>query len=168
MTRPLALLLGSIVAVAVAFLVSPACSDVTPSTAPTSRPAPPLAGRWTGSAHIVNDFVRATTLAVEVEIHDDLTVTGRVGDATLTNGRLISNVGSLARAANLGRDYEIRGDLTGPLIADEQITRAGVIIPFNHDPATDTLHRGVNTTGTPFGGKDKVVVAAKDLRLRRQ
>jgi hypothetical protein len=173
MTRPLGLLLALAVTLSATLCAAPACSDVTsstapasqPSTQPTTQPTPALAGRWTGSARVVNDFVRATTLPVEIQIHDDLTVTGRVGDATLANGRLISNRGSLARAAGLGRDYEIRADLDGLLIAAEQVRRDGVTIVFDLDASG--LHGGLTSTGTKVGGKNVVQIAAGKMRLAR-
>lgn len=85
-----------------------------------------MIGHWEGSARIVVDWCKQQQLPVSIEIHSDGSVTGKVGDATLKNGQLSRNRGWIGRKLNLARDYAIRGDLTGPVVAAENITRSSV------------------------------------------
>src|SRR5688572_13071776 len=49
--------------------------------------APETIGHWTGSARIIVSWSKQTNLGVTLNIRDDATVTGKVGDALLINGR---------------------------------------------------------------------------------
>ena len=122
-----------------------------------------MVGHWEGSARIVVDWCKQQHLPVAIDIHSDGSVTGKVGDATLTHGWFTRNRGWIGRKLNLGRDYIIRGDLTGPIIAAEGITRSSVFIPL--DLSSDGLVGGINTSGSKFGGKEDTILSAASLKL---
>ena len=121
-------------------------------------------GKWVGSAHIVVDWTRQQDLAVSVTIHDDCSVTGTVGDATLIDGKFKTNRGAIGKALNLGDDYIITGQLQGAIIASEGVRRESVFIPFNI--GAGQLAGGVATSGSMFGGKESMVLTAQHLVLR--
>jgi hypothetical protein len=100
-----------------------------------------------------------------VDIHADGSVTGTVGDAKLTDGYFLRNRGWLFRKLNLATDYIIRGGLDGPIVAAEGITRSRVNIPLNF--SNGMFKGGVNTSGTDFGGKKSMWLAAANLKLVR-
>jgi len=126
---------------------------------------PAMVGTWEGSAHIVVSWCHQTNLPVVVEIHSDGTVTGTVGDAKLTGGRLDQNRGWLGRRLNLATDYLIAGGLDGPIVSAEGITRERVKLPVNFDGTV--FKGGVNTSGSNFGGKARMWLAAAALELHR-
>jgi hypothetical protein len=74
-------------------------------------------GHWKGTARIVVVWAKQTNLCVTLDIRDSGTVTGRIGDALLINGRLKKNRGSLVRKLNVKTDYIIVGDLQGAINA---------------------------------------------------
>src|ERR1051326_4891892 len=73
--------------------------------------APDTVGQWKGHARIIVVGAKQTNLAVALEIRDNGTVTGRIGDALLINGRLKKNRGEPARKLKLKTDYIIVGNL---------------------------------------------------------
>jgi len=129
------------------------------ATAPAANdsPAKPFAGRWEGKAQIAANWCKQRQLTVVVDIHPDGSVTGKVGDATLANARLAANRGWLGRALRLFSDYLIQGDLDGPLVAADKITRAGVSIPLDVDG--DSFVGAVHSSGS------KAAAAIENQRL---
>lgn len=124
---------------------------------------PAMVGSWEGKASIVVNWCAQKELPVRVTIAADGTVTGTVGDATLLDGRLRPNRGWLGRKLKLASDHLIVGDLQGPLIAAEGITRSGVVLPLNFKDGA--FQGGLHSTGAKFGGKEKMVLSATKLRL---
>jgi hypothetical protein len=122
-----------------------------------------LVGHWQGSARIVVDWCKQQRLPVAIDINSDGSVTGKIGDAKLKNGRLSQNRGWIGRKLNLATDYIIKGDLTGPIVATEGVTRSSVSIPL--DLANNTLVGGVHTSGSKFGGKTDGILSAASLSL---
>jgi hypothetical protein len=100
-----------------------------------------------------------------VDIQSDGRVTGKVGDAILVKGRLEENRGWLGRKLNLATDHIIKGELSGPIVAAESVTRGRVSIPL--DLVGGTLVGGVHTSGAKFGGKEKMILSASSLTLKR-
>lgn len=119
--------------------------------------AKPFAGHWEGSAQIAANWCKQRQLAVAIDIHPDGSVTGKVGDATLAKARFSSNRGWLGRALNLFSDYIVRGDLNGPIVAADRITRAGVTIPLDVD--------GGSFVGAVHSSGSKAASAIEDRRL---
>src|SRR5262245_12103714 len=126
---------------------------------------PAMAGTWAGDARIAVSWTSRRTLPVRLEILQNGCVTGTVGDATLEEGRLEANRGSLGRALHVKTDWIVRGALTGNVIDAEGIRRDGVMLPLNW--IAGHFEGGVNTSGSHFGGKDSMWLAATDLRLDR-
>lgn len=127
--------------------------------------APATVGQWKGNARIVVAWTRQTNLCVTLDIRDDGAVTGKIGDALLTNARLKKNPGWLDRKLKVKADYVIVGDLQGAIIAAEGITRPRVKIPLNL--SGETLTGGIHTCGSQFGGKEQMSLSAAGLTLNR-
>jgi hypothetical protein len=127
--------------------------------------APGMAGRWEGDARIVVSWCKQSRLHCAVEIAPDGTVTGKVGDATLVNARLMRNRGWVGRKLDLATDYIIKGDLKGDMVAAESIRRSGVSMPL--DCTATGYSGGVHSTGSKFGGKAEGILSASSLNLTR-
>jgi hypothetical protein len=117
-----------------------------------------MTGQWEGNAQIIVSWTTQRTLPVTLGIQSDGKVSGKVGDATLTNGRFKANRGWLGRNLNIKTDYIITGDLNGPVIAAENIKRKGVMMPLTF--ATNAFKGAVHTSGTHVGGKKRMVLSA--------
>ena len=119
---------------------------------------PDIVGHWQGGGRIIVTWCQQTNLPLALEIKGDGTVTGKVGDATLTKGRFRRNRGWLGRKLNIKTDYIITGSLEGPIVAAEGIVRSGVKIPVNN--SAGKLVGGIHTTGSKFGGKKRMILSA--------
>jgi hypothetical protein len=126
---------------------------------------PAMTGQWQGNARIIVTWCRQTNLPVTLDIRAGGTVAGKVGDATLVNGRLERNRGWLGRKLNLKTDYIVRGDLRGPIVAAEQISRSAVSMPLNFTSAG--FVGGIHSSGSKTGGKARMILSASSLKLTR-
>ncbi len=77
--------------------------------------SPAMIGDWQGNARIIVTWCQQRVLPVDLDIHADGNVTGKVGDATLTKGRLQRNRGWVGRKLDLKTDYIIAGKLSRPV-----------------------------------------------------
>lgn len=141
------------------------CTLAASFQSPAPLVAPAMTGAWSGTARIAVNWTIQRTLDVRLTIAPDGQVTGTVGDATLRQGRFQANRGAIGRALSLKTDWIVVGDLEGDVIKAEGIRRAGVMIPLNF--VSDHFEGGVNTSGSHFGGKDSMWLAAARLRLER-
>ena len=127
--------------------------------------APTMTGHWVGNARIIVSWCHQTNLVVAVDIKSDGTVTGKIGDAILVEGCFEKNRGWLGRKLNLATDYIIKGKLDGSVVAVEGITRERISIPLNFNDSAFT--GGIHTSGSKFGGKEKMILSATALTLVR-
>ena len=142
-------------------------TPVRASVPPTTEDlfAPETVGQWKGTARIIVNWSQQTNLCVTLNIRDDATVTGKIGDALLINGRLKKNRGWVGENLKVKTDYIIVGDLNGAIVSAEGIKRPRVKIPLNL--AGQTLSGGLHTSGSKFGGKDQMILSAAGLTLNR-
>jgi hypothetical protein len=125
---------------------------------------PEMCGRWKGTADIIVNWTKARTLPVEIAIAADDRVTGKIGDATILNGRFRANRGWLGRALHIKTDWLIDGRLEGPIIAAESIARDELLMPLNFRGMT--FEGGIATSGSKIGDRDTMVLTARVI-LRR-
>lgn len=125
-----------------------------------------LVGTWSGEGRIIVTWCEAERLPIELEIHDDASVTGTIGDAALSAAALRRNRGALAKEFELATDWIVVADLEGPLVAAEGIRRGGVKLPF--DLEQGELHGGLHSTGAHVGDRETMVLSATDVVLRRR
>jgi hypothetical protein len=153
-------LIALVVAMACVLVVSAdRAADPTPVTMTE------MAGTWAGDAQIVVSWTTEKSLRVRLAIGPDARVTGTVGDAVLRDGRFEANRTAIGRALHIKTDWIVRGALDGDVIKAEGIRREGVMIPLNW--IDDHFEGGVNTSGSHFGGKGSMWLAAQQLRLER-
>lgn len=144
---------------ALSLLVSPLLHAATPPVTPE------MIGHWEGSADIVVAWTKQRQLPVVLDLQADGTVTGRIGDARLVDGHFSRNRGWLGRQLNLATDYIVRGRIEGPVIAAEDITRDTVSLPLWFEPGRFT--GAVHTGGSKFGGKERMILSAFRLQLKK-
>jgi len=126
---------------------------------------PPAAvqGKWEGQARITVDWTTLKQLPVSLTIDENGSVTGKVGDAALVDGKIERGVGPIMRAIGITRLYVITADLNDPIIAAEQISRENVFIPV--DPVNDQLIGDIKTSGSRKGYKADMALSATDMVL---
>ena len=129
-------------------------------------PHPSFAGTWSGAAEPIVTWTSQRTLPVRLVIDSAGRVRGRVGDAELFDAELRGNRGPVTRALGWKTELIVRGRLRGEVIAAEHVVRDGVSIPL--DSRDGTLIGSVHTTGDKVGGKDRMILTAARLTLRRE
>lgn len=129
------------------------------------RQSADMVGSWAGYAQIAVNWTRARVLPVHLTVRSNSDVDGTVGDATLRGGRLEANRGAIGRALHVKTDWIIRGTLEGDILKAEGIRRDAVMIPVDFERGR--FEGGVHTTGSHFGGKESMWLAAHGLVLER-
>ena len=124
-----------------------------------------MVGSWVGRASIAVPWSRQRELAVRVTIRDDGSVSGTIGDAQLIDGRFASARGPAGRALRIGREYAIRGALSGPVIRSEAVQRTSVRLSL--DWKGQTFEGELLTSGTQEGSSADMALSATSLVLRR-
>ena len=123
-----------------------------------------LTGSWIGDGRVIVNWCDAERIDIALEIDQDGSVNGRVGDARLINGQLGPNRGGVGRTLNVKTDWIVTADLEGQLIDAEDIQREGVKLPLNL--VEGELRGGLHSTGSHLGGKDTMVFTAADVVLK--
>ena len=151
-------------AIAVA-LVSGTTSVIAIEQSSAGNPVDPsMPGIWTGEGEIIVAWCEQKKLPVSLEIAPDRSVTGKIGDAKLVDGKLKRNRGAIGRKLNIKTDYIITGRLRGAIVETEGITRAGVSLPLNFDGKR--FSGGLHTSGRKFGGESRMKLSA-GVELKR-
>ena len=147
-------------------LIAAALSIVSIENASAGKPpAPGMAGRWEANGKIIVTWCKQKDLPLSLNIADDGTVTGKIGDAELVEGKLKRNRGSIGKRLKIKTDFIITGKLKGDIVKSEGIGRTGVDIPLNFDGKK--FSGGLHTTGRKFGGKTAMKLSAGDIVLKR-
>jgi hypothetical protein len=100
-----------------------------PLMSPGLRSDHAFAGRWEGRSAVRSGWIRQHKLKLSVNIDGEGAVTGGVGDAALSGGKIVPNRSWLGSLLGWRSDYMISGSLTGMVVAPESIARAEVRIP---------------------------------------
>ena len=116
---------------ALAVLVLLAAHLPEPSRSQSSATRDSMMGVWCGTANVVVNWTVQKKLGVRLVVPASGEITGNVGDARLSQGRLKANRGAVGRMLNMKTDYIVVGNLEGPIIAAEGITRRTVKMPLN-------------------------------------
>jgi len=129
-------------------------------------PDPAMIGTWRGDGQIVVNWTDQPSIHVRLVIAADGSVSGEVGDARLTSARIARNRGAIGRFLHIKTDYIVSGVLRGLVIASENVHRDGVKMPLNWNGSgfSGSLH----TSGSAFGGADRMVFTAFHLHLTRE
>ena len=126
---------------------------------------PAMNGSWSGDAKIIVTWCKQEKLPLQLTIRNDGTVSGRIGDAVLKDGKLARNRGWIGRKLNIKTDYIITGRMVGEVVAAEKIARNSVSMPINFQNGQIT--GGLHTNGSKAGGKSAMKLSASDLKLER-
>jgi hypothetical protein len=143
--------------VSLLFLISTTAADRVATSAMT--------GEWQRQARIIVAWSSQKNLKLQLNVTADCRVSGKIGEATLGDGILKRNRGRLGRSLRIKTDYIIEGNLQGPIIASQKITRKSVKIPLNFDGTKFT--GGLHTSGKAAGGAGQMKLSASNLTLTR-
>jgi len=125
-----------------------------------------MVGQWKGSAHVIVTWCNQAELPILLEIRADDNVTGKVGDAELTDSHLTKKWSWLGQNDGRRTTRIIRGSLKGPIVAKEEISRREISIHLRFGDTRSS--GGLATSGSKFGGKETMILTATSLQLAKQ
>lgn len=77
-------------------------------------------------------FVQAQdSILLKFNIDDKGNITGRLGDANFVNCKVLKNRGELARKLNMATDFVVKGELNGPIFANDPNPTKKISAPFD-------------------------------------
>jgi hypothetical protein len=123
-------------------------------------------GHWKGRGKIIVNWTKQQWLDINIEIKSDGTVTGQVGDSQLANA-VVKLRDWLTRKFNPESNWMIRGDLSGSIIKDENITREYINLLFDDDVKDNKMKGGFHTSGWHIGDKDTMVMSGTAMVLEK-
>lgn len=123
----------------------------------------PMNGIWEGSTHVIVTWCEQKELTVSLHIQANGSVTGKVGDAELVNARLKKKWSWFVGKDSQRTTHIIEGDLKGPIVTAEGISRKKVFIHLRTEGAH--LSGSLATSGFKIGGKDRMILTATSLWL---
>ena len=123
------------------------------------QPTNEVVGHYEGNAKIIVDWCNLDSLAFDLTIDDLGNVTGNIGDAIIIQGKIKANTYGSTK-------FIIDAKLEGSIIEKEEIKRESIKIPF--DLIDGNIVGGFGTSGSKFGGKEKMILSGSDLVLIRQ
>ena len=123
-----------------------------------------LVGKWHGKGKIIVTWCERDSLNFDINIAKDGKVTGKIGDAEIKNAVLEKRSPVMEALGN--GEYIIRGELEGAIVKDEKISREGFTLMFDYE--NGKLAGGFHTTGSKFGGKEKMVLTVSGVKLEKE
>ncbi|MBT5539891.1 MAG: hypothetical protein HOK29_13255 [Candidatus Marinimicrobia bacterium] len=122
-----------------------------------------FSGYWKGEGRIIVAWSEKKTITFDLQIHENGNVTGAVGDAIITQGRIQLNNKILIWLGN--KEYIIDADLKHFLNKSEKIKRESIRLFL--DFKRPFLTGGFHSSGSKFGGKEKMVLSGTDIKLTK-
>ncbi len=118
-------------------------------------------GTWKGEGRIIVAWCEQKHLSFELHIDKDGNVSGKIGDALIQHGKLKQNNMVYRWLGN--REYIIDAKLSNYLIEKENIQRESIRIFL--DLNNYFLTGGFHTSGSKFGGKEKMILSGSSIKL---
>ena len=118
-------------------------------------------GTWKGEGKIIVTWCEQKQLAFELQIDSDGNVSGKIGDAHIRHGKIRLNNIIYRWLGN--REYIIDAELSNYLIEKEKIKRESIRIFL--DFQKPFLTGGFHTSGSKFGGKEKMIFSGNSVKL---
>jgi hypothetical protein len=123
-----------------------------------------LIGKWEGKGKIIVTWCDLDSLKYSLLIHEDNSITGKIGDAIVYNA-VVEKRSPIMTALGNG-EYIIEGKLKGNIIEDEKIFRDGFIFMFSLKE--NKLVGGFHSSGWKIGGKEKMKLTVTDISLKKK
>ncbi|MFC1585976.1 hypothetical protein ACFL5V_10550 [Fibrobacterota bacterium] len=122
-----------------------------------------LDGQWTGEGRVIVAWCQQKHISFELQLDEHGKVTGTIGDAVIKNGKIKLNHLLYRLLGN--REYVIDADLSNFLVEKEEIKRESIRLFLDFEKPFFT--GGFHSSGSKFGGKEKMVFSGTGLRLSK-
>ena len=118
-------------------------------------------GTWKGEGRIIVAWCEQKQLSFEFQIDINGNVLGKIGDAQILNGKIRLNNIVYRWLGN--RKYIIDAKLTNYLIKKEKIRRESIRVFLDFE--NPFFVGGFHTSGSKFGGKEKMILSGTNVKL---
>ena len=118
-------------------------------------------GTWKGDSKIIVTWCKQKQLSFELNIDMDGNVSGEIGNAHIRHGKIRLNNIIYRWMGN--KKYIIDAELSNYLIEKEKIKRESIRIFLDFKKLF--LTGGFHTSGSKFGGKEKMILSGRSLKL---
>jgi hypothetical protein len=118
-----------------------------------------IVGHFKGNAKIIVEWCNLDSLTFDLNIDSLGNITGSIGNARIIQGKMKTNTFGSTK-------FIIEAELEGNIIEKEGIKRRRIKIPFDY--VGGKIVGGFGTSGSKFGGKEKMILSGTDLILTRQ
>jgi hypothetical protein len=118
-------------------------------------------GTWKGDSKIIVTWCEQKQLSFELKIDMDGNVSGEIGNAHIRHGKIRLNNIIYRRLGN--KKYIIDAELSNYLIEKEKIKRESIRIFLDFEKPF--FSGGFHTSGSKFGGKEKMVLSGINIKL---
>jgi len=118
-------------------------------------------GTWMGEGRIIVDWCEQKQLSFELQIDMDGNVSGKIGNSHIRHGKIRLN--NIIYRCLGNREYIIDAELLNYLIEKEKIKRKSIRIFL--DFKESFFSGGFHTSGSKFGGKERMVLSGTSVKL---
>lgn len=114
-----------------------------------------------GEGRIIVKWCEQKQLSFELQIDSAENVSGKIGDTHIRHGKIRLNNRIYRWIGN--RKYIIDAELSGYLVEKEKIERESIRIFIDFE--NPFLIGGFHTSGSMFGGKEKMILSGTNVKL---
>ena len=118
-----------------------------------------IVGHFKGNAKIIVEWCNLDSLTFDLNLDSLGNITGSIGNAKIIQGKMKTNAFGSTK-------FIIEAELKGNIIEKEGIKRRIIKIPFDY--VSGKIVGGFGTSGSKFGGKERMILSGTDLILTRQ
>lgn len=118
-------------------------------------------GTWKGEGRIIVTWSKQKQLSFVLQIDKHGNVRGNIGNALIQDGKIRLNNIFYRWLGN--RNYIIDAKLTNYLVESEKIKRESIRIFLDYE--NNSLVGGFHTSGSKFGGKEKMILSGTGIKL---
>jgi hypothetical protein len=120
-------------------------------------------GTWKGAGRVIVAWCEQKQISFDLKVHPDGSVSGKIGDAHIKHGTMRPN--NLIYRWIGNREYIVDAELSGYLVEKEKIERESIRIFIDFE--NPFLIGGFHTSGSKFGGKEKMILSGTNVKLVR-
>ena len=121
-------------------------------------------GTWKGEGRIIVAWSEQKQLSFDLQLDSEGNVSGKIGDAQIKQGTIRHN--NIIYRLMGNREYIVDAELSGYIIEKEKVKRDTIRIFL--DLEQPFLMGGFHTSGSKFGGKEKMILSGTGVKIERR
>jgi hypothetical protein len=121
-------------------------------------------GTWQGEGRIIVAWSEQKQLSFHLQVDSEGNVSGKIGDAQIKQGTIRHN--NIIYRLMGNREYIVDAELSGYIIEKEKVRRDSIRIFL--DLEQHFLIGGFHTSGSKYGGKEKMILSGTGVKIERR